>query len=802
MFGRFFFIFSLCCFFAIQLICTIRSDSDLHSLVALEPAVSPDGTEVIFSMYGSIWTVPADGGEAKELFHLPGVQSRPKWSPDGSGIAYLRELDGIISAHVFTKENNEHLQVRDRINGSPSMCWHTDNQSLFITDNEAVYLCSPGVEKFIANVEPTVMDMCVSPNGRYLVYSSFVRIDRQEMRGRLYCVDVRSGERAMIDERVETLYQLQWAPDGRQIAAGILDKGNHDLILIPVEKGIPEKISSMIRITSHERDDYYPTWTPDQRELVFLSNRSGLPHIYKIDIDSHRETQIPITRYNWSAANGSITLSLSDKRTGSPLSARVYVTAEDEKPYFPPDTYIRKNQSRGKYFYHQNGTAQFTLPTGTYSITAAAGFEYQPETVSIDIQGGGEHEVDIELSRLTDMNSQGWYSGETHIHANYSHNGPYWLRPDDVMRLIEAEHLNVGNVLPANRFDSAILDGEHFTGKSLEHAAKPYVLFYGAEFRGTSFGHLCLLGIQEWFDPMFSGLRLSENPFDYPSNGDIADSTHTRGGVVTYAHPILRQPDPFQHDYEALGVVMDLPRSRIDAFDIKSYGGTGNNSMHFFHRLLNCGFRLTASTGTDVFLNRIYNQTPGGDRMYVKVEGPFSYASWLEGLRRGRTFVTNNPILQMRVNDQLPGSVIRLKSADEPLRISLKGLSTAPMREVQVFYNGRIIKRRQLEKDSLKFDLEFDFSVSKSGWVAACVLGERHYLVMGTHLFGYAGPVYIEYQNKPVTSPEDARYLLNWLNRFQALLESRNRWKTPVQKEHIMRQINQARAFYLKQIES
>ena len=50
------------------------------------------------------------------------------------------------------------------------------------------------------------------------------------------------------------------------------------------------------------------------------------------------------------------------------------------------------------------------------------------------------------------------------------------------------------------------------------------MLFYGAEFRGTSFGHLCLLGLKEWFHPVYSGLLLSDSPYDYPTNGDIADS--------------------------------------------------------------------------------------------------------------------------------------------------------------------------------------------------------------------------------------------------------------------------------------
>jgi hypothetical protein len=47
----------------------------------------------------------------------------------------------------------------------------------------------------------------------------------------------------------------------------------------------------------------------------------------------------------------------------------------------------------------------------------------------------------------------------------------------------------------------------------------------------------------------------------------------------------------------------------------------------------------------------------GYDRVYVHLGSDLNYEKWWEGLRAGRSFVSNGPLLRCRANGKLPGEV-------------------------------------------------------------------------------------------------------------------------------------------------
>ena len=67
-----------------------------------EPGISPDGREIAFVSGGYIWTVPAQGGEARLLVSHAAAESRPLYSPDGSRLAFGSTRTGNGDIYVLS----------------------------------------------------------------------------------------------------------------------------------------------------------------------------------------------------------------------------------------------------------------------------------------------------------------------------------------------------------------------------------------------------------------------------------------------------------------------------------------------------------------------------------------------------------------------------------------------------------------------------------------------------------------------------------------------------------------------------
>src|SRR5258708_16467923 len=56
---------------------------------ASDPTWSPDGKRIAFTLFGSIWAIDAQGGEAAQISSSAGYHAHPAWSPKGDWIAFI-----------------------------------------------------------------------------------------------------------------------------------------------------------------------------------------------------------------------------------------------------------------------------------------------------------------------------------------------------------------------------------------------------------------------------------------------------------------------------------------------------------------------------------------------------------------------------------------------------------------------------------------------------------------------------------------------------------------------------------------
>ena len=68
-----------------------------------EPSISPDSRTIAFVSGGDVWTVPADGGDARLLVANPATESRPLFSPDGKSVAFVSNRTGNGDLYVLPR---------------------------------------------------------------------------------------------------------------------------------------------------------------------------------------------------------------------------------------------------------------------------------------------------------------------------------------------------------------------------------------------------------------------------------------------------------------------------------------------------------------------------------------------------------------------------------------------------------------------------------------------------------------------------------------------------------------------------
>jgi Tol biopolymer transport system component len=189
------------------------------------PSLSPDGNQVAFHKNGDIFVKQVDGEALMPLTHTPADEAVPAWSPDGRQIAYVR--DGTA---IFLKSplgGGEKKVTETRASPPPNnmrlMAWTPDSQSLIIAE-----LASPiSTSLFRVSIEtgekkrltwppgPGIADRwpAISPDGQSLAFARFP----QDSAANVYVMPLAGGEPRQVTDERGALLGFAWTPDGKDL---------------------------------------------------------------------------------------------------------------------------------------------------------------------------------------------------------------------------------------------------------------------------------------------------------------------------------------------------------------------------------------------------------------------------------------------------------------------------------------------------------------------------------------------------------------------------------------------------------
>jgi hypothetical protein len=302
---------------------------------------------------------------------------------------------------------------------------------------------------------------------------------------------------------------------------------------------------------------------------------------------------------------------------------------------------------------------------------------------------------------------------------------------------------------------------------------------------------MCFLGLKQLVEPFYNGFRNTDFWEDYPANYPLAQQVFDQGGAVSYAHPGMT---PVFEQASIKELPVDLALGHRTALDVLS-NNDENASMAMWYRLLNCGFRVPISAGTDAFTNVVDHYIAGGGRVYAHTGPRFDYAAWIAAFRDGRSFASNGPIVKLEVDGKSPGDEIRL-DAGRTLAVKVSLTTQVPVDRVELIVNGRVVES---QKPGGRTSLEFTarVPVERSSWIAARALGPAHRLLLNdTMAFAHTSAVYVTLGGKPVRELEDIRFYREWVEKLITRAEKTGRFANDERRSEVVRLFRKALTWY------
>ena len=426
------------------------------------------------------------------------------------------------------------------------------------------------------------------------------------------------------------------------------------------------------------------------------------------------------------------------------------------------------------------------LPAGAYTIEFTRGPEYTVQHQTVTLRNAPQT-LTFNLKRWVDPSKLGWWSGDHHIHAagcaHYT-NPTEGVHAPDMARHCRGEDLKVGcNLTWGPCFD---YQKKFFTGQVDPESKYPYLLRYDIEVSGFGShesGHLCLLRLKEQIYPG------GDSKEHWPTLGlNTLRWAKRQGAVCGPAHS---------------GFGLHVPGSELPNYNVPPFDGIGANEyivdvthevpgpdgkpvpavdfmsavdtpyvweLNMWYHTLNCGFRTRISGETD--FPCIYGERVGLGRSYVKLDGKLDFDAWCEGIRNGRSYVSDgrSHILEFKVNDAelgvrgselslaRPGTVritarvaalldetpdpeIQARKYDEQPYWHIERARIGQTREVslEVVVNGAPVARRNVVADGVTRDIAFDVPIERSSWVALRILPSSH-----------TNPVFVRVGDRPI----------------------------------------------------